>query len=507
MPSLIRTIPVSLLGLSLAYSQVPAQTLSLAPEELLTASSTWTTNQRPRVVFTEDGAKHLAWIATNTFGSEGVFIVDAASAGSAYGAAVQLTTGMPGVRYGIGDGLELKVNGPNLLATWEGTDFANRPMWFSRSTDQGVSWEGEVRADDATVEERAYTTGTLFPDGRVAKVWIHYDSATGEPDHQFRAQDEFGVFGAPSNPAVGSPDVPCECCTADPIILEDGTVLVAYRNNENNRRKMYVSRSTDGGATFPSSVRVDSGGTIFFACPGSPPSITAEGQDVLVVWGKVGGLPAAYHTMSARSTDGGTTFAPQVQIDESDGTTNISSPMVTRRGNLAIAVWKGKDPVTGQFEIWAGTSMDGGSFWGPEQMLTGDGLARDLGHPSAAISPAGDVEIAWMDARDFTEKVYHRGATLNPTATPEAPISRGSLVAAPNPFRASTTLQFAATGGATRLVTIVDVAGRQVARLSGIGTIRWDGRDESGATVPAGVYFARPEGGAREDAVRIVRLR
>ncbi len=497
----------ALVGLALfAAPPLAAQQLSLGSEEMLSASSNWATNQRPRVVFTEDGAKHIAWIAADTWESEGVFIVDAATAASAYGAPNQLTIGMPGVRYGIGDGLELKVNGVYVLATWEGTDPANRPMWFARSTDYAATWEAEVRADDATMEERAYTTGTLLPDGRVAKVWIYYDDLTGDPEHQFRVQDEFGVFSAPSNPAAESPAVPCECCTADPIVLDDGTILVAYRNNEDNKRRMYVSRSTDGGTSFPTSVRVDAGGTFFFACPGSPPSITAEGQDVLVVWGKVGGNPLKYYAQSARSTDGGVTFAPQVRMDDSDGTTTIGHPFVARRGNLAVAVWKGKDTATNQFEIWVGTSTDGGTTWGPEQMITGDGLARDLGHPAVAISPNDDVEIVWMDARDFTDRVYRVGGTAEDgTAAPDVARADKTAFAAPNPFRSSTTIRFSSAVASNGRVSIIDVTGRQVAILSGQTEVQWDGRDASGDLVPAGVYFARTEAGV--ETVRIVRLR
>ena len=504
-PALSLAIVLALFASILPRSE--AQTLAFGTEELVSASTAWTYNQRPRVVFTEDGAKHLAWIAANTFGAEGVFVLDAASAASAYGTATQLSTGTPGVRFGAGDGLELKVNGARVLATWEGTEFANRPMWFARSGDHGASWEAEVRADDGTEEERAYTTGALFPDGRVAKVWIRYDAGTGEPEHQFRAQDEFGVFGPPSNPATASPDVPCECCTADPVVLDDGTVLVAYRNNENNQRRMYVSRSTDGGSTFATSVRVDLGGTLYFACPGSPPSIRAEGPDVLVVWGKVGGNPPTFHAMSARSTDGGVTFAPQVQVDDSDGTTDISHPTLARRGDLAVTVWKGRDPATGHLEIWSGTSTDGGSSWGTPQMITGDGLSRGLGHAGVAISPSGEVEIVWLDARDLTDKVYRIGAALGVTGVAGEPRPVGAAFAVPNPFRSSTTLRSSTVRDRALRFTIVDVSGRTVARLAGHGPIRWDGRAASGETVPAGVYFARPDGEADTGVVRLVRIR
>jgi hypothetical protein len=41
----------------------------------------------------------------------------------------------------------------------------------------------------------------------------------------------------------------------------------------------------------------------------------------------------------------------------------------------------------------------------------------------------------------------------------------------------------------------------------GAHSIGWDGRDDSGATAAAGVYFARLAAGGRSATVRIVRVR
>ncbi len=79
----------------------------------------------------------------------------------------------------------------------------------------------------------------------------------------------------------------------------------------------------------------------------------------------------------------------------------------------------------------------------------------------------------------------------------------------PNPFRFSTGLRYAlATAGPARL-EIFDVRGRRVRALvdervrAGRHFAVWDGRDERGALVPSGVYFARLVAG---DAVRARKI-
>jgi hypothetical protein len=85
----------------------------------------------------------------------------------------------------------------------------------------------------------------------------------------------------------------------------------------------------------------------------------------------------------------------------------------------------------------------------------------------------------------------------------------------PNPMQSRTTIHYELEAppppGST--IDLVDVGGRRVRRLSTCGnpalagTIRWDGRDASGATVAAGVYFVKPSwaGGRAAASVVVVR--
>ena len=494
-------IVAALATLALA-GNAAAQTLTLAPEELVGASSSYSTNQRPRVLFTDDGSAHLVWVAGNVFGEEIVLHAVRPPAG-AYGAAAPVSS-TTGVRTGFADGLTFRRNGSVLLATWEGLDFLNRPVLYARSTDAGVTWEPEERSDPATLEERAYAGGGLWPDGRVTQCWMVYEEGTGIPDLVWTGQDAQGAFAAPSYPATTSPDVPCECCNPDQLVLDDGTVLVAYRNNEgNNQRRAYVARSTDGGATFPLSTRVDTGNWWFPACPGSGPSLAAEGQNVLVAWKKAPG--SVHHIWSSRSTDGGATWLEMGTVDDSDGATSVDHPEIAMRGSFAVAAWTGKDPVTQHPEMWIAASTDAGATWGPSQMLTGDGVNRPIGQATVDISLAGEVEVAWYDQRDQVDRIYRRAGGLATTGV-EVPATAGlRLSARPNPFTASTELR---AGTADVRFEILDVAGRLVRRLEGSGgAARWDGRDEAGGAVSPGVYFARTVGVSQAEGVRLVRLR
>jgi hypothetical protein len=87
------------------------------------------------------------------------------------------------------------------------------------------------------------------------------------------------------------------------------------------------------------------------------------------------------------------------------------------------------------------------------------------------------------------------------------------MPAMPNPFQRSATLAFAlARGGAVRLA-VYGVDGRRVrtlvdgAREPGQYRAGWDGRDDAGQPVPAGVYYARLEAPDRAQSRMVLRLR
>ncbi|MBK7190347.1 MAG: T9SS type A sorting domain-containing protein [bacterium] len=84
---------------------------------------------------------------------------------------------------------------------------------------------------------------------------------------------------------------------------------------------------------------------------------------------------------------------------------------------------------------------------------------------------------------------------------------------APNPFNPSTTISFTlAEGGPTEL-QVFNVRGQNVRKLvaggleAGDHSVTWDGRDDSGARVPSGVYFYKLTSGSFEGLQRMVLLK
>ncbi len=124
-----------------------------------------------------------------------------------------------------------------------------------------------------------------------------------------------------------------------------------------------------------------------------------------------------------------------------------------------------------------------------------------------AVGADGSVYVAGNYGNDIlTIKYVQNGGVAEENHGPVA--HRPSLVAEPSVFCARTTLRFSARRSVTTQLMVFDAEGRRVATLaSGVvhnGAVDWDGTDDSGARVPAGVYMLVLEAGEEKIQVKVV---
>jgi hypothetical protein len=84
-----------------------------------------------------------------------------------------------------------------------------------------------------------------------------------------------------------------------------------------------------------------------------------------------------------------------------------------------------------------------------------------------------------------------------PAAVTDVAPSAVALLVSPNPSRGAPSFAIVSPAGGAQTVEVLDVAGRvrrvltRESAVAGRWTLRWDGRDAAGRTLPAGLYFAR----------------
>jgi hypothetical protein len=127
--------------------------------------------------------------------------------------------------------------------------------------------------------------------------------------------------------------------------------------------------------------------------------------------------------------------------------------------------------------------------------------------------PAGEAdylleEVARDGRRAWVGSAHLTAAQPAPTTASRPRLARP----VPNPFRAPGELGFELPTAAHISLSICDAGGRRLRTLrdgtegAGLHVLRWDGRDASGAAVPAGIYFVQLVAGGDTQTRKIVLM-
>jgi len=168
----------------------------------------------------------------------------------------------------------------------------------------------------------------------------------------------------------------------------------------------------------------------------------------------------------------------------------ITVSLAAMAGLLSEAWWF--DPQTGDAQPVGNFPTFGERYFKPpsndDWVLIVDNVAEDLPNP-------------WEDP------VATAGSSSAPTVRFDA------SAAVPNPFNPRTTLRFSLATPATVRLSIFNGQGRLVRRLlqeergAGPHRVLWDGKNDVGASVTSGVYFAQLEAAGSRDTAKLVLIR
>jgi hypothetical protein len=143
---------------------------------------------------------------------------------------------------------------------------------------------------------------------------------------------------------------------------------------------------------------------------------------------------------------------------------------------------------------------------GPGRTFSGEGVLATLAFRARA---SGDprLMIVQVDARDAANR-----KVAIASAQPQTPRATTFAAPAPNPFDRATALSFSLAQGGPVELAIFAIDGRRVrtlvkeSRAAGVYQLSWDGADDAGRAVPAGLFYARlltPQGRFNRTVVRV----
>ncbi|MBI3096748.1 MAG: exo-alpha-sialidase [Planctomycetes bacterium] len=130
-----------------------------------------------------------------------------------------------------------------------------------RSTDGGASWKGPVTINDTpTSAKEGLHAMASAPDGTIYALWL--DSRDGEKGNQpylSKSTDGGATFSKNVRVYASPSGSICECCHPSLAVGADGEVFAMFRNRLKGNRDMWLATSKDQGETWGDAAKLGDG--------------------------------------------------------------------------------------------------------------------------------------------------------------------------------------------------------------------------------------------------------
>jgi len=396
----------------------------------------------------------------------------------------------------------------------------DRDVYFTKSTDGGSSFTPSIMVNDSTVV-KWQVLGSIAVDSGGQYVYVVWeDSRNGHDEDIYLARSTDG--GMSFLPSVRVNDGVDSADQWYPVIACDNSgqyVYVAWMDFRDTLygAGVYFCRSTDYSQTFGVNYRVND--TISTA---GWPSIYYKSGIIYCAWRD---SREDHYIYFNKSTDGGISFGDDVGVRDSTTGAGMYPSIAADDSGRIYVVWEDSRTFgsTG-YDIYFSFSDDSGTTFKPDVRvndLLGISNAWDRS-PAVAVNHEAQVFVAWCSDRNGILNYDIYFATGNYVGIQEFYDSKPAitLMCYPNPFREKTTLKFQIPSTKYQInsksqitLKIYNSIG-QLVKVFSLPTayslvstvISWNGDDRKGHQVPAGIYFVELVSDNKKYVKKVVKI-
>lgn len=437
------------------------------PDTRLTNASGFSTNSD---LSASGSFIHAVWQDTRDGNSE-IFYKKSTNEGITWDADIQLTN-LPSSK-----SLPSVITAASIVhIIWQDNRDGNFEIYYKRSTNNGVSWDADVRltnntavSQDAIITAEGFAVNVIWRDTRSGTYEIYYKRSidggdTWSADTMLTAHST-GLASSMSFSIFGS------------------NIHIAWSDSRHNDDyEIYYKNSTNGGLSWGTDIRL----TISVAISESP-AITSNSSEVHVVWTDLRDSNINSEVYFKRSTDNGSTWGSDTRLTVY---AHAMNPAIMISGMIVHVSWHNS---TGS-EIHYLRSLNNGINWELSEQLSSS--FSGAYQPNIAIT-GSKAHIIWHDVRNGStnSEIYYKG---NPTGntigistiSSEIPDNFSLSQNYPNPFNPTTNIKFAIPKSGFVKLTVFDMLGREVETLVNenlnAGTYN---ADWNASKFSSGVYF------------------
>jgi hypothetical protein len=429
----------------------------------------WTSLYNARCIAASGNVVHVVWYETRD-GNREIYYKRSVDGGVNWGTDTRMTNANGDSWYP-----SISLSGLFVHVVWMDTRDGNTEVYYKRSTDEGVSWEADVRLTNNA-------SPSAYPSISVSGLEVHvvWRDYSGNFEIYYKRSTDGGANWDSNTRLTNNSAASYEASIA---VFGQIVHVVWYDERHGIAEEIYYKRSTDGGVSWGEDTRLTNSAGNSWA-----PSVSVSYSNVHIVW--YDDRDASWEIYYKRSTDGGISWESDTRL--TNDIAQKSNPSISASDQVVNVVWE--DNRDGNYEIYYKRSTDDGINWGADYRLTN--AAFFSGRPSVAVS-GSSVHVVWYDGREGNDEIYYkRNPTGNVTGIEtiglELPGDFKLEQNYPNPFNPSSTIRFQIPSSGFVLLVVHDVLGNEVATLiseqmeAGTYTKQVDAKN-----LTSGVYFYR----------------
>lgn len=313
----------------------------------------------------------VTWGETDPVGNSQIFLARSSNGGRTFFPPGRLVNNTGGFHDN-----SVAVSGSNVIAAWVETQApSGSDIVVARSTDGGATFSIPVNLSNNA--GFSHTPSLSISGSNVVVAWVDGRTAVNTEIFVARSTDGGVTFGSPINLSNNTG------FSSSPAVSAYGNnIVIAWEDRTPGNTDIFYARSTDGGATFNSFVNLSNSSP-----PSGSPAISISGSTVLVSWSET-------QVLVVRSTDGGATFSPPIALTRDLPPFGSGDPSIAISGSNVVVAWNRLTPGDPNLEIMLTRSTDGGVTFAPAVNISnnsGSSVAQSVALSGEAIL------IVWAD--------------------------------------------------------------------------------------------------------------
>lgn len=308
-------------------------------------------------------------------------------------------------------GPEVASNGNLVVSVFEMQPEGQGLIYASISTDGGTSFGDTILVTSNPLTR--FPTVAIGPKNEIYVAFMTFEKDYKDPHYSVARYDSMtSSFSQAVNGTQISPGEVCDCCPANLVVTKSSVVLL-FRNNDDDIRDIWAAVSTDQGATFDLVKPVDISEWFIGVCPSSGPIGLVDDNSIITSFMTGASGRSLVKVTAAKSSD----LAITKDLLVSDGGSQTASqnyPIIAGQSQILGVVWQEIDK--GKTNIKLAVSLTGIDGLATATPVIINSSTSGIPQNPDLVYSDGTFYVVWQDLR--TKKVLYRPVVVeNATAS------------------------------------------------------------------------------------------